>query len=49
MLTKAKTENKTIFVDVYTQWCGPCKHVSENVFHKKNWENTITPTLSISK
>ena len=32
ILTKAKTENKTIFVDVYTQWCGPCKHVSENVF-----------------
>lgn len=32
ILTKAKTENKTIFVDVYTKWCGPCKHVSETVF-----------------
>ena len=32
MLTKAKAENKTIFIDVYTKWCGPCKHVSENVF-----------------
>ena len=32
ILTKAQTENKTIFVDVYTKWCGPCKHVSENVF-----------------
>ena len=32
MLTKAKAENKTIFIDVYTKWCGPYKHVSENVF-----------------
>ena len=32
ILTKAKTENKTIFVDVYTKWCGPCKHVSKTVF-----------------
>lgn len=32
ILEKAKTENKTIFVDVYTKWCGPCKHVSETVF-----------------
>lgn len=32
ILTKAKVENKMIFVDVYTKWCGPCKHVSETVF-----------------
>ena len=32
ILAKAKAENKTIFVDVYTVWCGPCKHVSETVF-----------------
>ena len=24
-LEKAKTENKLIFVDCYTTWCGPCK------------------------
>ena len=22
---KAKTENKPIFLDCYTSWCGPCK------------------------
>ena len=32
MLAKAKTENKLVFVDVYTQWCGPCKNVAKNVF-----------------
>lgn len=32
ILAKAKAENKLVFVDVYTTWCGPCKHVSANVF-----------------
>lgn len=31
-LTKAKTENKLIFMDAYTTWCGPCKWMSKNVF-----------------
>lgn len=22
---KAKKENKLIFIDAYTSWCGPCK------------------------
>ncbi|OJJ16983.1 hypothetical protein BKI52_30160 [marine bacterium AO1-C] len=32
---KAKAENKHIFVDAYTTWCGPCKWQSKNVFPKK--------------
>ena len=24
-LVKAKKENKFIFIDCYTEWCGPCK------------------------
>ena len=35
ILAKAKTENKMIFVDVYTQWCVPCKYVSETVFPRE--------------
>ncbi len=31
-LTKAKAENKLIFVDAYTTWCGPCKWMAKNVF-----------------
>ena len=29
---KAKKENKHIFVDCFTTWCGPCKYMSNNVF-----------------
>ena len=31
-LTKAKQENKLIFLDAYTSWCGPCKVMSRDVF-----------------
>lgn len=31
-LKQAKKENKAIFIDVYTSWCGPCKYMSENTF-----------------
>lgn len=29
---KAKAENKLIFVDAYTSWCGPCRWMSANIF-----------------
>lgn len=31
-LQKAGTEQKKIFVDFYTVWCGPCKMMSRDVF-----------------
>lgn len=34
-IIKAQTENKLIFVDAYTTWCGPCKAMSANVFTLK--------------
>lgn len=34
-LAKAEAENKKLFVDVYTDWCGPCKIMAANVFPKK--------------
>ena len=32
VLAQAKTENKIVFVDAYTTWCGPCKQMSARVF-----------------
>jgi len=31
-MTKAKEENKLIFLDVYATWCGPCKLLKTTTF-----------------
>lgn len=31
-LTKARQEQKMVFMDCYTSWCGPCKLLAKNVF-----------------
>jgi len=32
---KAEKENKPIFVDAYTTWCGPCKWMAKNIFSQE--------------
>lgn len=32
ILAKAKKENKLVFVDCYTSWCGPCRSLATKVF-----------------
>jgi len=32
LLTQARKENKIIFIDAYTTWCGPCKLMAKNIF-----------------
>lgn len=32
MLVEAGIENKILFIDCYTQWCGPCKRMDKDVF-----------------
>lgn len=34
-LNAAKKENKLVFMDCYTSWCGPCKNMANNVFPRK--------------
>lgn len=32
LLAQAKAEDKVIFIDAYTTWCGPCKMMASKVF-----------------
>tara|TARA_R110002124_G_scaffold279811_1_gene452665 strand:- start:75 stop:560 length:486 start_codon:yes stop_codon:yes gene_type:complete len=36
IIKKAKAENKVIFFDAYTTWCGPCKLLQKNVFTRED-------------
>jgi thiol-disulfide isomerase/thioredoxin len=31
-LSKAKEQNKLVFIDIYATWCGPCKYLSKVTF-----------------
>ena len=35
VLRQAKEQNRLIFMDCYTVWCGPCKGLSKDVFPQK--------------
>src|SRR5688572_16644491 len=35
ILKMAKEQNKYIFIDCFTTWCGPCKLMEKEVFAKK--------------
>jgi thioredoxin-related protein len=35
IIAKATKENKYIFVDCFTTWCGPCKWLAKNIFPKQ--------------
>lgn len=42
-LVKAKAENKFVFVDCYTSWCGPCKYMANTVFTQKEAGDFFNP------
>lgn len=39
LLVQAKKENKIIFIDAYTTWCGPCKMMTAKVFPQEEVGN----------
>lgn len=43
ILKKARKENKFIFVDAYTSWCGPCKWMLREVFPQKEVGDSVNP------
>ena len=49
-LEKAAQEKKLIFIDFYTEWCGPCLTMAEEVFPRMeigNFYNTHFINLKI--
>lgn len=54
VLKMAKKQNKPIFVDAYTTWCGPCKMMDRDVFTNKEVadyfnENFINVKMDMEK
>lgn len=41
-LAKQKKNPKPIFMDVYTDWCGPCKMLDQNTFQDKAVSEYLT-------
>lgn len=44
-LAAAKAEDKLVFVDCYTSWCGPCKLLAKNVFTQEKVGDCFNPRL----
>ena len=41
-LEKAKTEKKLVMIDLYADWCGPCKILDKNTFGNKDVEARLS-------
>ena len=41
VLAKAKAENKYIFMDCFTTWCGPCRYMTTSIFPLQNVGDSV--------
>lgn len=49
VVAKAKKENKLIFMDAYTSWCGPCKMLQARVFPDQELGNYFNQNFVSAK
>jgi thiol:disulfide interchange protein len=47
-LKRAKSENKVIFMDLWTEWCGPCQHLQKNVFPSSEAQAALAKVVPFS-
>ena len=40
---KAKAENKLVFLDCYTSWCGPCRMMATKIFPTQEVGDFMNP------
>lgn len=43
LLQEAQRQHKMIFIDVYTDWCGPCKQMDKQIFPLKTVGDKYNP------
>jgi thiol:disulfide interchange protein len=47
-LRRAKAENKVIFMDLWTEWCGPCQYLQKNIFPSAEGQAALAKVIPFS-
>jgi len=47
-LRRAKAEHKVIFMDLWTEWCGPCQYLQKTVFPSAEGQAALAKVVPFS-